>query len=649
MPSAFFMVSRIPFWTVLELFFGAGGISGYPWHSIFNLTTYPMAMNMNIKSKLYAGIGLLAGCVLILWISSSIFINTLADNSGAIIRDNIRSVTYAQQMEQAVNDLFTARGGSEVPGDGSFDRKVAAVEQVLERQQQNITETGERELTNHIADNFDNLVGLLRSGSGGGEQPRASLAYHRLQQNLSQLTTMNLDAIHRKNTIAQNTASQVTLYMSLIGALCFILGVLMLLRFPGYIVSPIQELIRRIKDISDRNYDQTLEFHTGDEYEELADAFNRMAAKLQEYENSSIDRVMSEKKRVETIINHMSDAVLGLDAGNYILYANEKAMELTGTDRAALIGRYGPDVASDNDLFHKVMKAVTEKTQETGYIKVGDTNEDYYAIEVIPVQPEPGEDEERTTPLGNLVILKNVTRFHELDQAKTNFVSVVSHELKTPISSIAMSLRLLGDERIGPMNREQKELVGKVKDDLQRMKKTTTDLLDLTKIESGNISLNVEKVQPAQLIGYAYETMLMQASQKKLTIEQQVEAELPAIHADAQKTVWVLVNLISNAIRYTDAGGTILLEAHHGPDPAYVQFVVEDTGRGIEAGDLEKIFDKYYQVKVPDRGGSDRGSGLGLSIAREFIRAQGGSIRAESEPGQGSRFIFQLPINEYHA
>lgn len=99
--------------------------------------------------------------------------------------------------------------------------------------------------------------------------------------------------------------------MSAIGALCSILGILMLIRFPSYIVDPIQELIRRIKEIANQNYDQTLEFHTGDEYEELAEAFNRMAGKLQEYENSSLDRIMSEKKSVEAIINHMGDAVLG--------------------------------------------------------------------------------------------------------------------------------------------------------------------------------------------------------------------------------------------------------------------------------------------------------------------------------------------------
>jgi len=243
--------------------------------------------------------------------------------------------------------------------------------------------------------------------------------------------------------------------------------------------------------------------------------------------------------------------------------------------------------------------------------------------------------------LGNIITLKNVTRFHEMDQAKTNFISVVSHELKTPISSINMSLRLLGDDRVGMLNEEQQELVSSIQKDVRRMKQTTSDLLDLTKIESGNIQVSTSETVPKELLEYAYETMIMQASQKDLSMGMQVNGNLPNVQADSQKTVWVLVNLISNAIRYTGPDGQITLEATLAEDPEFVQFAVKDTGEGIAAEDLDKIFDKYYQV---DKDQKDRkGSGLGLSIAKEFIRAQGGRIWAESTPGTGSRFYFTLP------
>lgn len=613
-------------------------------------------MKNSIKSKLFVGIGLLAAFVILLWISGLIFINTLAENSGAIIQDNIRSVSYAQQMEQMLSDLYTTQVSAisgtnafDILEDDSYQEAVQRIQSVLDQQKENITETGEQELTHHLQTNYNSFLTIFETAVASSEDAMTLLnqqlspAFHRLQQNLSQLTTMNIDAIHRKNSIAQKTAANVIFYMSVIGALCSVLGILMLLRFPGYIVNPIRELIQRIKEISNRNYNQELDFHTGDEYEELATAFNRMAGKLQEYENSSLNRIMSEKKRVETIINNMRDAVIGLDADKYILFANDKSLELIGKSKEQLVGKYAPDVASENDLFHKVMQSLSgEKDKELGYINTEDSNDEhYYSVEVVPVQYEGDGEKDRNAHLGNIITLKNVTRFHELDQAKTNFISVVSHELKTPISSINMSLRLLGDERVGQLNEEQGELVSNIEKDVRRMKQTTSDLLDLSKIESGNIQLNTKKVKPAELLEYAYETMILQVSHKGLSMDLHVADGLTNIDADAQKTVWVLVNLISNAIRYTKSGGKIELEASEAEDPKFVQFAIKDTGTGIASTDLEKIFDKYYRIEKDHKGWT--GTGLGLSISKEFITAQGGTIWAESKPGEGSIFYFLLP------
>lgn len=490
-----------------------------------------MNINISIKSKLYIGIGLLAGFVVLLWISGSVFINTLAENSGAIIQDNIRSVSYTQQMEQSLNNLYTAQVSAvNSTGNGnlekeSYQQNVKQFKDILNKQEANITETGEQELTKQLRENFNNLLNIFESAVNSVSIPlqtidqQMSSAYHHVQQNLSQLTTMNLDAIHRKNSIAQQTASNVTLYMSVIGAFCSILGVVMLLRFPSYIVDPIHELIRRIKEVANRNYDQSVEFHTGDEYEELAGAFNQMARKLQEYENSSLAQIISEKKRVEAIIDNMGDAVIGLDADNYILFANNMAIELIGQHKEDLIGKYAPDVASHNDLFHKVMQRLSDNSEgEEGYLKIGEENERYYSTEIMPVQHD-SEEVEQEAHLGNIITLKNVTYFHEMDKAKTNFISVASHELKTPISSIKMSLRLLGDERVGMLNEEQEDLISSMQKDVKRMKQTTSDLLDLSQIESGNIQLNTSKISPRDLLQYAYETMIMQASQRNIALK----------------------------------------------------------------------------------------------------------------------------------
>jgi PAS domain S-box-containing protein len=616
-------------------------------------------MKMNIKTKLYIGIGFLAGFVFLLWISGSNFINTLAENSGAIIQDNIRSVTYTQQMEQALNDIYTAQLASvdnRDPQIGNGNDSFREAEQIfknfLAKQEANVTEAGEQELTDDLRENFERITGSLSSTSASDASGAAlinknfSPAYQRLQIVLTRLTNMNVDAIKRKNEIAQQTAFNVTIYMFAMGGLCTIIGIIMLIRFPGYIVDPIQELTDRIKEIANHNYDQTLDFRTGDEYEELATAFNQMATKLQEYENSNLNRIMDEKKRVETIINHVKDAIIGLDAQDHILFANEKAVKLIGKAEQELVGKYAADVASTNDFFREVYKAsAMENNEEKKFVKTANETKHYYAVDVMPVRENEPNGQNQPTSLGNIITLKNVTKFHEHDQAKTNFISVVSHELKTPISSINMSLRLLQDSRVGKLNAEQKELVANIDKDARRMKNTTSDLLDLSKIESGNVDLDTENVAAGELLEYARETMLVQANQKRLNIELKVQNDLPNVQADLQKTVWVLVNLISNAIRYTDAGGTISLQAKSYDNKTFIQFSVIDTGKGITAEDLDRIFDKYYQA---DGDQIDAlGSGLGLAIAKEFITAQGGQIWAESTPGEGSQFYFILAANNH--
>ena len=619
-----------------------------------------MTMNISIKSKLYLVLGFLVSFVVLLWISGSVFINMLAENSGAIIQDNIRTVSYAQQLEQFLNDLYTmqvsaiGQAGNDQPLDWEAYRQVQQqFEQILAKQENNLTEPGEGELTRQLRNNYRNLAQTFRQAldslelSTGFFNTNITPAYRRLQQDLSQLTTMNMDAIHRKNDIAQQTATNVTIYMSIIGALCSILGMVMLIKFPSYIAGPVHELTRRIKEVSRRKYDHKLEFHTGDEYEELATAFNQMARKLQEYENSSLDRLMREKKRVEAIINHINDAVIGLDAEHYILFANNKAIELLERDKEELIGQYAPDVASSNTLLHKMLHKLSvtgqgsEEEQENTYLKINHDDEHYYTIETIPIPLHSLKGKESDSHLGSIITLKNVTRFHELDQAKTRFISVVSHELKTPLSSMNMSLNLLEDERIGDLNEEQQQLSSSIRKDVMRMKRTTRELLDLSKIETGNIQLNITHIRPAELLEYAFETMVIQASQKEVEMQLDIEENLPAVKTDSQKTVWVLVNLISNALRYTDPGGTVILKARGYEDPEYILFAVEDTGKGIKQDYLDKIFEKYFQV---DRAEKDQsGSGLGLSIAKEFITALNGTIWAESEPEHGSTFHFTLP------
>lgn len=225
----------------------------------------------------------------------------------------------------------------------------------------------------------------------------------------------------------------------------------------------------------------------------------------------------------------------------------------------------------------------------------------------------------------------------EMDLARTNFMAAVSHELKTPIASIKMGAQLLDDGRIGALNKEQKHLVATIKGETGRLLKITGELLNVAQLETGNIQLDIQSVRPREIIDYARQAVEFQAGQRNISLVSKIEEDLPAIRADMEKTSWVLVNLISNAIRYSEPGSTVVLTVYRKEER--VNFSVEDKGPGIKKQHQARVFEKFYRAP-----GSGKGTGLGLAISKDFIEAQGGTIGLESVPGQGSTFYFSLHI-----
>jgi signal transduction histidine kinase len=240
--------------------------------------------------------------------------------------------------------------------------------------------------------------------------------------------------------------------------------------------------------------------------------------------------------------------------------------------------------------------------------------------------------------IGEVITLKDITTFKELDISKTNLLATISHELKTPISSIKMSTKLINNDRVGKLNSEQTELVNNIDEDVNRLLRITGELLNMTQIESGNIQLKIQKVPPKQIVEEALKAVLVQAEQKNIQLLADCPDNSPPVNADADKTSWVLINLLTNAIKYTPKHGQIIIKA--AAQNNQVRFSVQDFGPGIDEKFLSRIFDRYF--KVP--GGVEKSStGLGLAISKEFIDAQGGQIQVISEYGQGSTFSFSLP------
>jgi PAS domain S-box-containing protein len=438
-----------------------------------------------------------------------------------------------------------------------------------------------------------------------------------------------MNAIERKNAIATTTANNATLLVAFVGSFLFLVAFSFVVNFPGYIANPIKELTERIKEVSKRNYHQQLNFKSNDEFGELGQAFNTMTKKLDEYEHSNLASILFEKTRIETIINSMHDAIIGLDEKQFIIFANEVASTLIGLPAQSLTGKYAPDIAMENDLLRNLL--VNDQHKMKIY---ADNRESFYTKEVLAVTS-------KDKVIGKVIILKNITEFQQLDEAKTNFIATISHELKTPISSIKMSLKLLEDKRIGEMNTEQQQLLENIDEDARRLLQITGELLDMAQVETGKLQLNFGSTHPKNIVDYAVKALKTTAEQKQVTLNAHCDENLPDVHADLDKTTWVLINLLSNAIKYSHEKSVVdLVVKKYKQDE--IEFSVQDHGRGIDQKYLSRIFERYF--KVPGATFDQTGTGLGLAIAKDFIEAQAGKIGVESEMGEGSRFYFTLKM-----
>lgn len=574
---------------------------------------------MKIKAKLLLGVGSLFAMILLMTILSAFFVNRLSADTKNILVANYNTVDYCRQMILTLNEDI-----SKPVNENKFRQSLA-------KQKINVTEEGENALTSKLEMDFNHLM----------SSPRDSVARQTLIKDIASIMLLNMQAIQKKSALAKDTASTSVFWITLIGTICFIIALTIWFNLPGNIANPIRQLTESIKEIAGQNYSQRIHFEKHNEFGELAAAFNTMAEKLEEYKASNVAKLMMEKMRIEALINNMKDPVIGLDAEKRILFMNNIALQITGLKKDDAIGRTVQDIAVQNDLVRILIKELFMDGGQAPEIKkqpmkiYANGKESYFEKEIVPINITPaGEEAERH--IGNVIVLQNITPYKELDFAKTHFIATVSHELKTPISSIKMGLQLLENKSVGDLNEEQKKLVDGIHEDISRLLKITGELLNMTQLESGSIQLNVTSVKVEAIVDYAIKANRAAADQKQIKLEVKVEDHLPDVLADAEKTSWVLNNLLSNAIRYSYEEASVIIEVLKAG--TRVKFSVIDSGSGIAPEYVDRIFDKYFRIP----GSQKEGTGLGLSISKEFIEAEGGKIFVDSDYGLGSKFSFFL-------
>mgnify|MGYP005940538385 CR=1 FL=1 len=571
-------------------------------------------MSLKIKTKLRYGIGLLFAMIVLLGGISVKNISDMSADTRNILADNYNSLLYSRRMLDALERI-----DSDPSAQADFEKNLGL-------QKKNITEVDENVATSHLVAQYEQLA-----------KERNEENIRRVRLALNQVMSLNMASIYRKSQVAESTSQKALFWIWGIGLSCMVVAFAFLIRFPRSINTPIRMLMDGIMEIANHNYEKRLDLAKYDEFEGVAKSFNRMAERLTEYRASTLSDILSAKKFIEAIVNSIDDPVIGLNMEREILFINEEALNILNLKRESVIRKSAEELALKNDLLRRLVRELVTPSEQKEPLKIyADNKESYFKasyVSIINTEARKGEPHK----LGDVILLKNITEFKELDSAKTTFISTISHELKTPIAAIMMSLQLLEDKRVGELNDEQEQLSKSIKENSERLLSITGELLNMTQVEAGKLQMMPKITKPIELIEYAIKANQVQADKFNIQIEVEYpEEKIGKLFVDSEKIAWVLTNLLSNAIRYSKENGHVVIGARQ--EDNMIELYVQDFGKGIDPRYHKSIFDRYFRVP----GTKVQGSGLGLSISRDFVEAHGGTLTVESELGKGSRFVIRL-------
>lgn len=560
-------------------------------------------MTVSVKNKIWLGTVFLFLLLLLIGGVCIYYLVRISNDAKGILTDNYQSLEYCHRMQKQLDSVRINHALS-----------IEKFEDELRRQENNITEPGEQEATLALRTYFKNLK----------RQDTAATNVSEIKRQLDNIIQLNMKAIQKKKKEADDTAEDALTYIGVVATFVLIVAFSFLFNFPSVVTGPIIQLTEGIKEIANKNYKHRIHISAKNEFGYLASAFNQMAERLEYFESRNLSKLMFEKSRAEAVINSLKDPSIGIDNKNIILFANHQILRLLNLSFVDVVGKTVDEVTRKSSLLEYLIQ-----NESSTPIKIEVDNRKIYLVkEVINVKQAESNSK--------VIVLKNITSFKELDAAKTNFIATISHELKTPLAASDFSLKLLEDERTGKLSDDQKELIENVKQSNRRMVKILSELLDMSQVESGSMRLNIQDVEPEIIVDATVEAVLSNAREKKITIDRNIEEDPGMIKADAEKTSWVLNNFLTNAIKYSPEGSTIIISVTK--QKKDIIFTVTDQGPGIESKHLQKVFDRYF--KVP--GSKAKGTGLGLAICKEFIEMQQGNIWAESIVGKGSSFNFSL-------
>jgi two-component system, NtrC family, sensor histidine kinase KinB len=400
-----------------------------------------------------------------------------------------------------------------------------------------------------------------------------------------------------------------------------------------FILRPVRQLARDAHKIAQGNLEHRVLWSSRDSFGVVASELNRIAVRLRELSDSAAGRRQMEYQLSDAVLQSIFEPIIVTDSKGQVLKVNQAAAELLGaaaTDRMALANTPGGDkILSAIRNAVSMQKAVAMEDESSLLPMLIGKRERSYRLRTTPMRDTDGR------LLGTVTTLEDVTTLQDTDRFKTQFISVASRKLRDPLLQLRRGLYALGQGYGGELLPLQTELVAAASNESEKLDDLMGDLLEVAELDAGRREFTLESLRPLQLLNAARDRFCDDAAQKRIRIEVKAYSDLALVRADRRAVSSILDNLLSNAIRYTPPEGEILLAADEIKN--FVQFTVRDTGRGIEAERLGRIFDRLSTF-------SEQGSGLGLALVRRLVESLGGQIAVESRLGHGTTFRFTLPL-----
>jgi PAS domain S-box-containing protein len=614
---------------------------------------------MNLRNKLLIGYLVFVAALLALGGWSVWRFRELSQLTRLIVSENYDSVVVAQEMKDSLerqdSTVILAMLSRDDRADTQLREERKRFDVALNKAANNITEPGETEVIEAIRRNrdayyhiVDGFLAEIKSSpvASRGQMEGKYFAqldprYNQLRSACDQLLRLNQEAMLAKSAWATGVARRWFWATLVIGSGLVAVGIALAFLMAHAIVRPVRELTKATAAIAQGDLDARAKILSSDEIGVLATEFNRMAAHLKQLHDSDLGKLIVAQQTTEATIDSLYDPILVTDNQGRITKLNPAAEKIFGPEDVN-IGKPVAEMTGNSRIAMAVSEALSSQRPVVGESIAAavpitlNGSEQSYRLRTTPMR----DDQRRL--LGTVVLLENITHLREVDRLKSEFIAVASEQLEEPVREVQMSLHFLLEGAAGELNDQQRDLLLNSREQVERWERLRRDLLELSRIESGERMPRLAPVKIAELVSTVAESLRPQVEASDLELKLDLPSSLPTVLADREQIGRVLTNLIDNARRCTPRGGEIQVTATE--YNSHVAIAVADTGQGIPPEYLPRIFNRF--VRVP--GTCVEGSGLGLAISKRLIEAHGGQISVQSEIDRGSVFTFTLPIYLVH-